>query len=186
MLRALYVAMTSTGSETHLKHIIFITDGAVTNETALFQLISEYLGESRLFTVGIGSAPNSHFMRKAAEIGAGTHTHIGDLSEVAQEMETLYRKLDNPVARNIQLNWPQAVESYPANIPSLYLNEPLLIVARADNLQGMVEVNADTANNSWYERLTLDAEKSHPGVGTLWAHKKIETLEDIKREDKRI
>jgi len=185
MSRALYAAMTATGSDAHLKHIVFITDGAVANETALLQLISGYLGDARLFTVGIGSAPNSYFMRRAAEFGAGTYTHIGDLSEVAQQMETLYRKLDNPVARNIQLNWPQAVESYPANIPSLYLHEPLLIVARADNLQGMVEVTADTANNSWYESLSLEVDKSHLGVGTLWAHKKIETLEDIKREDAR-
>ena len=36
--------------------------------------ITERLGSSRLFTIGIGSAPNSHFMREAARLGRGTFT----------------------------------------------------------------------------------------------------------------
>jgi Ca-activated chloride channel family protein len=37
------------------------------NEDYLLAMIRERLGDSRLFTVGIGSAPNSHFMTKAAQ-----------------------------------------------------------------------------------------------------------------------
>ena len=52
-----------------IKQIIFITDGSVGDEQGLFSLIKQRINNDRLFTVGIGSAPNSHFMRKAAKYG---------------------------------------------------------------------------------------------------------------------
>ena len=57
-----------------LRQVIFATDGEVSNEDELFKLIYERLGNSRLFTVGIGSSPNGHFMTKAAQFGRGTFT----------------------------------------------------------------------------------------------------------------
>ena len=67
MYPALQFALRSPVGEAYLRQIVFITDGAVGNEEGLFQLIEQQLDGARLFTVGIGSAPNSWFMRKAAE-----------------------------------------------------------------------------------------------------------------------
>ena len=58
-----------------------------------FVLIKQNLGGSRLFTVGIGSAPNSHFMNSAAKYGRGTHSYIGEQTEVRQKMQGLFNKL---------------------------------------------------------------------------------------------
>ena len=52
-------------------------------------MIAAQVGSSRLFTVGIGSAPNSWFLRKAAQLGRGRHLHIGDTSEVSERIESL-------------------------------------------------------------------------------------------------
>ena len=67
----LSMALDSPPTETHLRQVIFITDGSVGYEDELFSMIEQGLGAARLFTVGIGSAPNSWFMRKAAEAGRG-------------------------------------------------------------------------------------------------------------------
>ena len=88
-----------------LRQVVFITDGAVGNEVELLQLVSSELGESRLFTVGIGSAPNGWFMRKAAEFGRGSHTHIGDLKDVAPKMATLFKQLERPAAVDFEVDW---------------------------------------------------------------------------------
>jgi len=180
MRSALQLALNSPIEESHHKHIVFVTDGAVGNEASLFEMIYRQLGNSRLFTVGIGSAPNSFFMRKAAEFGGGTFTHIGMSAEVANKMDTLYQKLDNPIASDIQINWPQEVESYPARLPSLYLNEPLLVVAKAEMLQGDIRITGNTAHLPWWRELSLETQTSHPGIATLWARSKIESLEDEK------
>ena len=71
--------------------MIFLTDGAVGNEAQLFTAIHEHLGDTRLFTIGIGSAPNSHFMREAARLGRGTFTYIGSTDRgEGQKMVALF------------------------------------------------------------------------------------------------
>ena len=143
-----------------LRQVIFITDGAVGNEQALFAEISARIGNSRLFTVGIGSAPNSWFMREAARFGRGSHTHIGALEEVAGKMGLLFSQLSQPAAVDLDVIWPgqeargdpagdragpgqqaagrndptravpRAVEAWPERLPDLYLGQPLLVAAR--------------------------------------------------------
>jgi Ca-activated chloride channel homolog len=89
MAPALQFALNGRETPGVLRQVIFMTDGGVGNEDALFRLISERLGSSRLFTIGIGSAPNSHFMTKAAQFGRGTFTYVGDVREVEQKMAAL-------------------------------------------------------------------------------------------------
>jgi Ca-activated chloride channel homolog len=180
MAEALVLAVDSPPSAGYLKHIVFLTDGAVGNESLLFGIIHQALGDARLFTVGIGSAPNSYFMRKSAEFGRGTFTHIGDLAEASTKMDALYKKLDNPIASNINISWPFNVESYPTKVPALYLDEPLLIMAKTQNIFGEVSIAGETARDPWQQILLLDGLPSQSGVGSLWARAKIESLEDQK------
>jgi len=56
-----------------LRQVVFITDGAVGYEKAVFKRIENQLGRSRLFTVGIGQAPNRYFMQQAAEAKTTRH-----------------------------------------------------------------------------------------------------------------
>ena len=74
MAPALAEAMIDRGADVDVRQIVFITDGSVGNEHELLLQVAEQLDDSRLFTVSIGSAPNTWFMRKAAEAGRGTIT----------------------------------------------------------------------------------------------------------------
>ncbi len=120
-----------------LRQIIFITDGSVSNEESLMKLISNKLENSRLFTVGIGSAPNSYFMSEAAKIGRGTFTYIGSVDQVQEKMLALLTKLQHPAITDIELqinsNSPQSIrqlEFYPNVISDLYKGEPLVLSYR--------------------------------------------------------
>ena len=125
MLAALQAALSRDNSMPaestleRVRQIVFITDGAIGNEEQLFEEIVSTVGDSRLFTVGIGSAPNSWFMRKAAQFGKGTHTHIGDISEVTEKMRILFDQISTPLATKLQVSWPSEVEAYPQRIPDL-------------------------------------------------------------------
>jgi Ca-activated chloride channel family protein len=108
-----------------------MTDGQVDNEQELFSFIHSRLGESRLFTVGIGAAPNSHFMRNAARFGRGTFTYIGDVQQVQERMSELFAKLDAPVMTSIDVRSSDAAaESWPERVPDLYRGEPLVVAMR--------------------------------------------------------
>ena len=54
-----------------------------------------------MFMVGIGSAPNSFLMTRAAELGRGTFTHIGSVEQVEERMRGLFAKLESPAVTGI-------------------------------------------------------------------------------------
>src|SRR5262249_18619256 len=97
------MALKGTPPSTHLRQVILLTDGQVGNGDGRVRATGSQLGPSRLFTIGIGSAPNSHFMRKAAEFGRGTFTHIGSTSEVKAQMDAIFRKLERPVLTDLRV-----------------------------------------------------------------------------------
>ncbi|MDZ7684792.1 MAG: hypothetical protein U5O39_07085 [Gammaproteobacteria bacterium] len=175
----LRAALESPTQEGMLKHIVFMTDGAVGNESALFGMIDDKLGDARLFTVGIGSAPNSFFMRKAAEFGRGTFTCIGDTSEVGERIDRLLQKLERPVARNLEIDWRGSAppDVCPRRLPTLYDGEPLLVTAQSEYLTGDALVRAELNGRSWQQRVRLTNSAEESGIGTLWARAKIESLE---------
>ena len=180
MAAPLRAALGEQGRAGHLKHVVFMTDGAVSNEAELFGLIHEQLGESRLFTVGIGSAPNSYFMRKAAEFGRGTFTYVGDTREVGERVQDLFEKLSRPVARRVRVDWQGNAppEFYPSRLPSLYAGEPLIVVGRSECMSGGVRVDADIAGDLWSREVPVVGVMPGAGIGALWAREKIADLED--------
>lgn len=180
MAAPLRAALGEQGRAGHLKHVVFMTDGAVSNEAELFGLIHEQLGESRLFTVGIGSAPNSYFMRKAAEFGRGTFTYVGDTREVGERVQDLFEKLSRPVARQVRVDWQGNAppEFYPSRLPSLYAGEPLIVVGRSECMSGGVRVDADIAGDLWSREVPVVGVMPGAGIGALWAREKIADLED--------
>jgi Ca-activated chloride channel family protein len=178
MAAALRLAFSNTETGTHVRQVIFLTDGAVGNEEALFRLLRERLGDSRLFTVGIGSAPNSHFMTQAARLGRGTFTYIGRIEEVGARMGELFAKLESPVLKGLELRWPQGVqvEAWPAKLPDLYAGEPIVVAAALDRLAGEALLAGERDGRRWEARIALARNAAAQGMGGLWAREKVSAL----------
>lgn len=172
-------------SNESLQQIIFITDGSVGNEHQLFKLIYEELGGTRLFTVGIGSAPNSFFMRKAAQFGRGSFTHIANLNEVKQKMSLLLTQINTVASKNIHLKLPQLAskdyEQFPKSINDLYFGEPLLASIKTHTALTELTVSGEAVSGPWQKTIQLNSLSNNAkGIGSLWARDKIEALEDEK------
>lgn len=182
MASALNMAFDQNTTNAPIKQIVFLTDGAVGNEDALFTIIKHRLNDYRLFTVGIGSAPNSHFMRRAAKFGRGTHTYIGNLAEVQEKMATLFNKLEKAMLADINIDWQGAdVETWPTKVPDLYAGEPLMIVAKHEQEIGNINISGKLSNKEWNASLKLQGGQNNEGVPVLWAKQKIESLMDTYR-----
>ena len=187
MKPALQIALNSPESEQYLKQIVFITDGSVGNEAALFKLIHNHLGNSRLFTVGIGAAPNTHFMSKAAQYGRGTFTYISSTHEVAEKMDALFKKINRPLLRDIQINWPggsEGIEAYPKRIPDLYAGEPLTVIAKSKKPLGKIKVQGKLLDKNWNRSIKHPASNNAQNLDALWAKRKITTLLDSMVTDR--
>jgi Ca-activated chloride channel family protein len=191
-----------------VQQVIFITDGQVGNEAEILGYLRRHLGSWRLFTVAIGSAPNAAFLRRAAELGRGSFTHLATLDRVAAGMADLFARLEAPMLREIEIAWPDpGAEAWPQRVPDLYLGEPLVVAARlgarpagrgtdgaprvdrspARTLSrlggdGSAAVSGLRAGQSWQEEVPAAVETRGTGLDKLWAGRKIEALMDSLQE----
>ena len=179
MVPAMRAALSDrAGDSNYVRQVVFLTDGAVGNEQQLFETINALRGRSRVFMVGIGSAPNTYLMTRAAELGRGTFTHIGSVEQVEERMRGLFAKLENPAVTNLTARFSDATADItPAAIPDVYRDEPLVLAAKLDKLSGSVEIRGRIGDRPWVVTLPLANAAEGNGLSKLWARRKIADAE---------
>ncbi len=182
MMPALEEALSYQQSQM-LRQVVFITDGSVGYEESVIETLSQQLRNARLFTVGIGSAPNDWFMRKVAEAGRGSSVFIGDERKLQATMASLLRKLESPVLTNINVEFDDQSSDYvPKPIPDLYADEPVVIAAKLGSATTNMRISGQWGDTLFDETISLvEAPFVNTGLSTVWARRKIESLEDKQR-----
>ncbi len=165
-------------SGARMRQVLFLTDGAVSNEEALFALIEEHLDEHRLFTVGIGSAPNSYFMRKAAQFGRGTFTHIAQEKEVEEKLGALFAKMEKPLLTDIEVDFGVYGYQLPERMPDLYVGEPIMLALRSAQVPKEVQVKGRYGNKDITFSVPLQTAENIQGLDTHWGRQRIEEWMD--------
>lgn len=195
LLPALQTALQTPTDPDRLAQIILLTDGAIGNEAQVFEAIHRELGSKRLFTIGIGSAPNSHFMREAAESGRGTFTYIGHVDETKDRMLAVFQKLAHPAVTDLALRWPalehetdaHRAEVYPSLLPDLYMGEPVTFTAKVpkdlfDRSHEPLILTGNLGLQRWEKEFTLDRITTAEGISKLWARQKIANVLSEERK----
>lgn len=183
MLPALVHLMASPHAEGHLRHIVVLTDGDLGNEEQIFAALRSDLGDARLFTVAIGSAPNHFLATKMAQFGRGSFTHIADVGEIREQMANLLDRIQSPVLTDVTLSFEgvRVAEMYPERPPDLFLRQPLVIHGRiASGKAGQLRLAARAGGTPFATSIPFDTTKAtfHPGITTLWARQRIEERMD--------
>ena len=174
---ALDAVLDGSSFEGFVRQVVFLTDGSVSNEDALFKNIQRKLGDSRLFTVGIGSAPNSFFMRRAADIGKGSFTFIGSTNEVQPKMQQLFDKLAHPAITNLALRDESnhSLDFWPSPLPDLYFGEPIMVAIKLNDTN-QITLSGQTAQGPLNIKLSAQNSANAKGIDKLWARQKIKSL----------
>ncbi|EWS98330.1 hypothetical protein BG00_10225 [Pseudoalteromonas sp. SCSIO_11900] len=174
---ALDAVLDGTQFEGFVRQVVFLTDGSVSNEDQLFKHIAHALGDSRLFTVGIGSAPNRYFMRRAADIGKGTYTFISSAHDVQPKMQQLFDKLAHPAMTNLALTNKneESLDFWPSPLPDLYFAEPIMVAIKLDTTDA-ITFTGQTAHGEFKVKLNPQASSKATGIDKLWARQKIKSL----------
>jgi Ca-activated chloride channel family protein len=174
----------TTDSTNRLRQIIFITDGQVTNEDEILRSVRRHINQDRLFTIGIGSAPNSFLMTQLADYGKGAFTYIGSISEVEQKMKELFVKLTSPALTDIKITIPNNISSEQARsvIPDLYVGETIVAAFKLNELPDSITVKGKTIYGNYVKEITLTRSSQTTGIDVLWARRKIQGLMNQYRE----
>ncbi len=178
-----------------LKQVVFLTDGSVGYEDALLKHIEKNIGDNRLFTVGIGPAPNRWFIEKAATVGRGVSLTIRHSSDVIGPITELLTELESPVLTDIKVQYTGGFgEIYPNPLPDLYANRPGVWVSKISHNVSDIVVTGNRNGERFSQTLKLPhTQQSHsqkaeqaptphaPAVVMHWARQKIDSLLDEQR-----
>lgn len=184
MLPALRAALVddTPGDTQRVRQVIFLTDGSIENEDQMLAALGSSRGRSRVFMVGIGSAPNSFLMNRMAEVGRGAYTHIGNTSEVITHMTDLLDRLTRPVLTDLRIvSHGVDAQFAPADLPDLYEGEPLVLLARTSQLRGAITVSGMLDGRPWSRRINLNQAVEGTDVAKLWAKRRITDVEIAQR-----
>lgn len=178
MLPALRAALADGSSDERVRQVIFLTDGSLSNEAEMMEEINQNRGKSRVFMVGIGSAPNTFLMRRMAEAGRGTFTHVGIGDEAEPQMQRLLDRLARPVATNLTASVEGGnIDFAPRDLPDLYAGEPLVLLGRTRHLEGTLTVSGTLDGQRWSRSIDLTEATTSDVVAKLWAKRRIEEVE---------
>jgi Ca-activated chloride channel homolog len=181
MLPALKAALIDQGVTDRnkvVRQIIFLTDGSISNEQEMLASIGADQGRSRVFMVGIGSAPNNYLMSKMANMGRGIYTNISDVQEVTVKMTKLIDMLSKPNVQDLKVTVSgNSFSLTPTMLPDLYAGEPLLLMGQADSLAGTVTVSGRIGNRTWTQKLDLTQASVSTSVAKAWARRRIDDIE---------
>ncbi|MBD3418877.1 MAG: VWA domain-containing protein [Chitinivibrionales bacterium] len=89
----------------HQRYFVFLTDGFITNEQAIFSAIKNHSSQPTVFTFGAGNNLNKYFLDEAAKIGNGYSTKITHNESVGPPVALAWKKIESPQLSNISVEF---------------------------------------------------------------------------------
>lgn len=167
-----------------LRQVVFFTDGAIGGMPTLLRLIRARIGSTRLFTVGIGAAPNARFMRRAAEAGRGSYTFVEDVAHLDETIDGLSARLAAPKIVDLTIDWDDpGADVQPQAVRDLFADEAMVVVAKLARWPRQIVLRGILDGEAWEARLDAAGARQATGVAKLWAERKVEVLGDAVAAD---
>lgn len=163
---------------------LFLTDGYIGNDNEIIRAVRENLGESRVFSLGVGSSVNRSLLEGMAVVGRGVGQFIRQDGSAQEAMQDFYRTVESPVLSNLTLDWKgiEVEDVLPENLPDLFLGHPLTVLGKYRGQgRGTLTLNGLLPGGKKFRQtLPVDFAALPPSslaVKALWARRKVEDLE---------
>jgi len=169
------------------RSVIFVTDGYVSVEAEVFQLIRQNLNQSNVFAFGIGSSVNRHLIEGMARAGQGEAFIVTKPDQAAEQAERLRKIIESPVLTQVKLRF-EGLDVYdvePAQLPDVLGGRPVVVFGkwRGDEggpVNGKLIVEGRTADGAYRNELATAGREDQTSAALrhLWARQRIASLSD--------
>jgi len=176
--------------------VIFLTDGkptiGETNEDMLLKKIKRNnIGQTRIFTFGIGNEINTHLLDKITEMTRAYRTYISPEEDIEVKVSNFYTKVQSPVFTDLKLELSSNIrisKVYPLELPDLFKGSSISIFGRyrgsgrsriilKGKMRNRVEKFTFDSRDGFKSASSPDREKND-FIPPLWAARRIGYLLD--------
>lgn len=166
--------------------IITATDGYVSVEKEVFDLVRENLDQANFFAFGIGSGINRYIIDGIARVGMGEPFVVTNQEEAEQTAGKFMNYIEHPLLTNIEVEFqgfsPYDVE--PLALPDLFARRPLVLYGKYKHAAGKIIVTGRTPSGSYRKEIKVTKsleDINNSALKYLWAREKIAQLSDYGR-----
>jgi Ca-activated chloride channel family protein len=187
ILPALKRALAMPAAEGYSRNIIIATDGYVSVELEVFDLIRRSLGNANIFTFGIGSGVNRYIIEGMARMGMGESFVITDPQEAAEVSKKFRKLVESPVLTDITIDYQgfNAYDIEPLSIPDIMAERPVIVFGKYKGKpRGKVHLQGRCGGMIYENVFDTSQIKPSPGNSALrylWARHKIKLLADYNQ-----
>lgn len=169
------------------RNIVIISDGYISGEKEIFQIIHDNMGQADFFSFGIGDAVNRYLIEGIASIGQGEPFIVTDTGEAARTAEQFRTYIQSPVMTDIKVSF-HGFDTYdvePAVVPTLYAKKPIVLLGKwKGEAKGTIQIEGVTGKGKYSQTINVEdaAARDNNAIGYLWARKRVERLTDFGKD----
>ncbi|MEO0226004.1 MAG: VIT domain-containing protein [candidate division WOR-3 bacterium] len=166
--------------------IVTATDGYVSVEKGVFDLMRDNLDQANFFAFGIGTGVNRYLIEGIARIGKGEPFVVTDEKEAEQAAEKFISYIESPLLTDIKVTFEDfdAYEVEPIAMPDLFAERPLILFGKYKNASGEIKVVGRTPRGDYVKKIEVTAsceDNQNRALKYLWARERIARLADYGR-----
>jgi Ca-activated chloride channel family protein len=184
MINGIKAALDFDHDPKRLRFVTFLTDGYIGNEDEILSAIDKRLGDSRIFSFGVGSSVNHYLLDSMAKMGRGAVAYLGEGDSVSEVIDRYFERISHPALTDVKIDWGQleAYEVFPKQIPDIFVGRPILVMGRfKGNADTLVKIMGRAGNEPFEQIMQVksaSAVADRPALPSVWARMKITSLAD--------
>jgi Ca-activated chloride channel family protein len=190
LLPALQKALSISKTEGFSRSIVIATDGYVSVEAEVFDMMRKNLGDANMFAFGIGSSVNRHLIEGMSRIGMGEPFVITKPDQALTTAKIFRKLIESPVLTGIKADFGkfEAYDVEPPSIPDVLADRPVIVFGKwSGSPLGTISLQGYTGKHRFLKKIDVSKTKvleSNSALRYLWARHRIALLADYNRLNK--
>lgn len=181
MIEGIRAALNFPHDPRRLRFVTFLTDGYIGNEVAILEAIHESIGQSRIFSFGVGDSVNRYLLNRMAKVGRGAAAYLALDDSGAEVMRYFFNRISRPVLSDVEIDWGtmKVTDTYPKRLPDLFVGRAVVVTGKFTGEPGKPVVRGRAGGQRVeYAVPQSGNEATHAFIPNIWARLRIADLAD--------
>lgn len=181
---ALEDALAIPTDEAIARSIVVITDGYVSGEQNVFDIVNGNMDKASFFSFGIGSSVNEYLISGIAKAGLGESFVVTDEEDAVSTAERFRTYIQAPLLTDIHITYDgfEVYDVEPAVPSTLFASKPIVLFGKwKGDASGTIQLSGKTGRQDYDQEISVSDAKAmerNDAIRYLWARNRLERLMD--------